>query len=102
MFQVYSISFYKIDKFILSYFAWYRFQLTLHHDRKKSYLTKYKEITTEGPQPVNNLKNYAVKTAAIIALVLAIAGIIFLATPKVSISVTPSMLYFFALSSEFS
>lgn len=95
MFQVYSISFYKLDKFILSYFAWYRFQLTLPHDRKK-------KLFNEGPQPVNNLKNYAVKTAAIMALVLAIAGIIFLATPKVSISVTPSMLYLFALSSEFS
>ena len=36
------------------------------------------------------------------ALVLAIAGMIFLATPSVSISVTPSILYCFALANDLS
>jgi hypothetical protein len=42
-----------------------------------------------------------VQNAAIKALVLAIAGMMFLATPIVSISVTPSILNFLALSNDF-
>jgi len=43
-----------------------------------------------------------VQIAAMSAFVLAIAGMMFFATPKVSISVTPYILNYLALSSAFS
>lgn len=49
-----------------------------------------------------SFKASLVENAAIKALVLAMAGIIFLANPRVSIYVTPSILNFFALSKDFS
>jgi len=52
--------------------------------------------------PVSNFKASIVVEAAIKELVLAIAGITFLITPRVKLYVTPSILNFFALSNAFS
>lgn len=51
--------------------------------------------------PVTTFNASFVQKAAINALVLAIAGMMFLANPSVSISVTPSILKVLALSNDF-
>jgi hypothetical protein len=81
----------------------YHYQSTLRPDIKNNYLTiqNIKNKVTCGPHPVNNLNTSPVNTPAISELVLAIAGIIFLATPNVNISVTPSILKYFALYNDF-
>lgn len=70
--------------------------------REDSFLAKFFKRITDGPHPVKSLKTSPVKIDAINAFVLAIAGMIFFATPIVSISVTPSMLNFLALYKDFS
>lgn len=51
--------------------------------------------------PVTTFNASFVQKAAMSALVLAMAGMIFLANPSVSISVTPSILNSLALSNDF-
>lgn len=59
------------------------------------------QLSTDGLQPERILNASLVQTAAIRAFVLAMAGMMFLVTPKVSISVTPSILNYIALSLAF-
>ena len=57
-------------------------------------------MITLGWKPAINLRASLVHVAAIKAFVLATAGMMFFATPKVNISVTPSILNYFALFSD--
>lgn len=55
--------------------------------------TYYQLLLRVIEHPLNNLMDSLTHAAAIIALVEAIAGIIFLTTPKVKLKVTPSIPY---------
>jgi hypothetical protein len=74
----------------LGMWAFWRFSMSRYPKKHRlcttcNFLTSNYEKFTDGPHPVISLSTSPVNTEAIRAFVLAIAGIIFLATPIVSI-----------------